>query len=44
MDLFVIIKKLNKGLNVKGLELIYFGIYFYTRKSVKYVYDTMDDD
>jgi hypothetical protein len=30
------------GLNIKDLELIYFKIYFYTRKSVECAYDTVD--
>jgi hypothetical protein len=31
-------------LNIKDPELIYFRIYFYTRKSMEYAYDTIDGD
>jgi hypothetical protein len=35
---------MNRGLNVKDPKLIYFGIYFYMRKSVEYAYSTVDGD
>jgi hypothetical protein len=35
---------MNRGLNVKDPKLIYFGIYFYMRKSVEYAYNTVDGD
>jgi hypothetical protein len=31
-------------LNIKDPELIYFRIYFYTRKSMEYACDTIDGD
>jgi hypothetical protein len=35
---------LNRGLNIKYQEVIYFGIYFYTRKSMEHAYGIVHSD